>query len=194
MRRLAEIRIQQGKVQQSRFLHDYPVATPLACSLQPTAMFPDRPEVSGQELVCKQGRTYERMQLVNPIAHADAGIYRAPCAWLVWVVVLRHLRLVEPAVDLVDPACHDPLVLRLCVVLGKGRPELRAVELPRPLPVIVEGGVDRPVDLVVLEVMPARSSSGKLVVKRLFHVTLQLRHLFRRILLRKPLAVYRLRP
>ena len=120
---------------------------------QAPPVLPDGDEVAREELVRHLRRLRERRDLAAPAGHADARLDRAPAVRGAGTGLLRHERLVEPAGDHVDPHGDGLLVAGGGVVFGERRPERVARELPRPLLVLVERGVQVPVHLVVGEVV-----------------------------------------
>ena len=65
------------------------------------------------------------------------------------VGVLRHERLVHPALEVADEPLGEALVAGRAVALGQDAPLGMAAQLPRPFLVLVEGGVDEPIHLAL---------------------------------------------
>ena len=160
--RVVQERVEERDAQEAVQLHEEPVAVRRVVAQTPPVL-PDGDEVAREELVRHLRRLRERRDLAAPAGHADARLDRAPAVRGAGTGLLRHERLVEPAGDHVDPHGDGLLVAGGGVVLGERRPEWMARELPGPLLVLVERGVEVPVHLVVREVV-RHAAGGETVV------------------------------
>ena len=135
-----------GDVGKPRHLHSPPVAAAAAEIAQTVAVITDGADEGGDDVIRHVGRVDEGVEGVMPVeGHADARLNGAPAQSVVEGRFRGTGRLAAPAHHQLRKALGIPLVPRLAVAVAQAPPFVVAGELPRPLGVLIGGGVALPV-------------------------------------------------